>query len=131
MSFLISQLKVFVVERVIRFLFQKTKSTFARRGVQMAVLILLLFAYYHIYYFAFLSSTPTLYDVLGISPRSSPGQIKSTLRQLYRQHHPDKTQSASDMFLTYEKIGSVLNDPNKKFLYDRFNTEPEWMDKFP
>lgn len=132
MGFIFGQLKIIIIDKVLRFAFTKTRQKINNRYFQMAFLIFLLFAYYHLYYFALLANNPTLYDAIGVSPRSAPQKVKSALRQVYRQHHPDRTggkQSAE--FMQYEKIGSVLSDPNKKWLYDRFDIDITWFDQYP
>lgn len=130
MSFLIGQLKIFVVDKVIKFIFTKVKQKIASRNLQMLFLILILFVYYHVYFYVIVAGIPTLYEQIGASPRSNPAEIKSILRKLYRQHHPDKGGQSSASFLHYQKIGSVLDDSNQKWMYDRFNLDPELTAKY-
>lgn len=125
-------MKIIFIDKVLRFAFTNTRQKVPGRYLQMAFLIFLLFAYYHLYYFMLLANNPTLYDAIGVSPQAPQHKVKSALRQVYRQHHPDRAGGKpSAEFVHFEKIGSVLSDPNKKWLYDRFDIDITWFDQYP
>jgi molecular chaperone DnaJ len=63
------------------------------------------------------------YDILGV-PRSAPAEeIKKAYRQMALKHHPDRNpgnQEAEDRFKEAAEAYSVLIDPEKRGVYDRF-----------
>jgi molecular chaperone DnaJ len=65
------------------------------------------------------------YETLGISKDASVDDIKRAFKKMAVQHHPDKNpdnDKAADMFKTINEAYSVLSDPDKKHMYDRFGT---------
>ncbi len=65
-----------------------------------------------------------LYQVLGVSSKASPAQIKKAYRKLALQHHPDRNQgenlkSAEAQFKTVCEAYKVLSDPQDRAKYDR------------
>lgn len=71
-----------------------------------------------------------LYDLLGVSKTASPEDIKKAFRKLAIQCHPDKcsgmddkTKSESEAhFKEINEAYSVLSDPHKRDMYDKFGT---------
>eukprot|EP01113_Clastostelium_recurvatum_P040478 TRINITY_DN6297_c0_g1_i3.p1 TRINITY_DN6297_c0_g1~~TRINITY_DN6297_c0_g1_i3.p1 ORF type:complete len:446 (-),score=54.82 TRINITY_DN6297_c0_g1_i3:36-1373(-) len=64
-----------------------------------------------------------LYGVLELEPESSPDEIKRAYRRLALQYHPDKNPNAGDQFKEISDAYSVLSDPTKKDIYDKYGEE--------
>ncbi|CAO4364721.1 unnamed protein product [Caenorhabditis nigoni] len=64
------------------------------------------------------------YEVLGISRRASPKEIKSAYKNLAKEWHPDKRKddAASTRFMEIAEAYEVLSDPVRKERYDKFGT---------
>ena len=63
------------------------------------------------------------YDVLGITKRANPQEIKSAYRKLAVKFHPDKNpgdKNAEDKFKEASEAYGILSDKNKKETYDNF-----------
>ena len=63
------------------------------------------------------------YDVLGITKRANPQEIKSAYRKLAVKFHPDKNpgdKNAEDKFKEASEAYGILSDKNKKENYDNF-----------
>lgn len=63
------------------------------------------------------------YDVLGVSRGASDADIKTAYRKLAKQYHPDKNQGDEKAGERFKEIGeayAVLNDPEKRKLYDQY-----------
>jgi molecular chaperone DnaJ len=64
------------------------------------------------------------YDVLGVARDASADQIKSAYRKAALQHHPDRNpdnkSEAEANFRAATEAYSVLSDPQKRGIYDRF-----------
>ena len=65
------------------------------------------------------------YDVLGLQRSATPQQIKLAYRKLAKKHHPDHAKGsdpaqATAKFNEIQEAYSVLSDPEKRKLYDRF-----------
>lgn len=62
----------------------------------------------------------TFYQMLGISNKSDPDQIKTAYRRMAKQWHPDvcKEADAADRFRKIQEAYSILNDQNKRARYD-------------
>jgi molecular chaperone DnaJ len=63
------------------------------------------------------------YEVLGISRTASDGEIKSAYRKLALKYHPDRNpgdHAAEEKFKESAEAYSVLADPDKRHLYDRY-----------
>ena len=130
MSFLIAQLRIFVTEKAIKFVFTKVSQMFVRKSVRMFVLLAILLLYYHAYFFLFVTTQPTLYEQIGVSPKASEQTIRTQLKKLYRSNHPDKNDKSAADFVHFQEIGHVLDDPNLKWMYDRFNATAELTTKY-
>ena len=62
------------------------------------------------------------YEVLGLSEKASPGEMKKAYRQLAKRFHPDRNPNnpkASDRFKDIGEAYGVLSDPEKRKQYDR------------
>ena len=63
------------------------------------------------------------YEVLGVSRDASQSDIKKAYRKLAKKYHPDTNagnEEAAEKFKELSEAYSILNDPEKKKLYDRF-----------
>jgi molecular chaperone DnaJ len=61
------------------------------------------------------------YDVLGVSRKARPGDIKRAFRRLARKHHPDLNpgdRAAEDRFKQATDAYETLSDPKRRKAYD-------------
>ena len=67
------------------------------------------------------------YDVLGIPKGANESDIKKAYRKLALKWHPDKNpnnrEQAEEKFKEIGEAYSVLSDPNKKTIYDKYGFE--------
>jgi molecular chaperone DnaJ len=65
------------------------------------------------------------YEILGIPRDAGKDAIRSAYRKLARQYHPDvnKDSEAEARFKEINEAYQVLNDDNKRALYDRYGHE--------
>jgi len=64
------------------------------------------------------------YSVLGLPKSASLDEIKKAYKKLALKYHPDKqTGSDTEKFKEISEAYSILSDPNKKSLYDRFGKD--------
>ena len=71
----------------------------------------------------FRSSKKDYYDILGVTKKSSPEEIKKAYRTLAMKYHPDRNQgdkTAEAKFKEASEAYQVLSDPKKKSSYDQF-----------
>lgn len=59
-----------------------------------------------------------LYEVLGVTPNSSPEVIKSAYKLLCMTVHPDRPTGNDEKFKEAAFAYEVLSDPERRFLYD-------------
>ena len=70
------------------------------------------------------------YEVLGIQKGASADDIKKAFREIAKKHHPDRNpgnKESEDILKAAAEAYSVLSDPEKKAMYDRFGTEMPGM----
>ncbi|MCH7811965.1 MAG: molecular chaperone DnaJ, partial [Chloroflexi bacterium] len=62
------------------------------------------------------------FAVLGVSPDSTPEEIKKAFRRLAMKYHPDRNRSrdAGERFKAINEAYEVLSDPDKRARYERF-----------
>ncbi len=68
------------------------------------------------------------YETLGISRQATPEEIQKAYRQMARKYHPDVNPSdtqAKQKFQQVQAAFDVLNDPQKRELYDRYGSAYE------
>ena len=64
------------------------------------------------------------YEILGLHKGATDEEIKKAYRKLSKKYHPDvnKEDGAEDKFKEINEAYTVLSDPDKKSMYDRFGT---------
>ncbi len=72
-----------------------------------------------------MSTTRDYYDILGIPKGTGVDEVKKAYRQMAMKHHPDrvpagKKKEAEEKFKEVSEAYAVLNDPQKKQLYDQY-----------
>lgn len=70
-----------------------------------------------------MASKRDYYEVLGISKGASASDIKKAYRKMAKKYHPDTNggdEAAAEKFKEVSEAYAVLNDPEKKKLYDQF-----------
>jgi len=68
---------------------------------------------------------PSYYEVLGVPKTADDKQVRLAYRKLAMKWHPDKnsTQEAHDKFVLVSEAYSILSDPEKREIYDRYGKE--------
>ncbi len=68
------------------------------------------------------------YEVLGVSKGCSADELKAAFRKLASQHHPDKNPDDPKAATRFKEINAayqVLQDPQRRAMYDRFGFKVE------
>ncbi|MEZ4864950.1 MAG: J domain-containing protein [Caldilineaceae bacterium] len=68
------------------------------------------------------------YSILGVSRSADEKELRRAFRKLARQHHPDvnpNNPEAEQRFKEINEAYTVLSDPEKRQLYDRFGAQWE------
>ncbi len=71
------------------------------------------------------------YKTLGVPRSASRADIQKAYRDLARKYHPDMNpddESAKEKFQKVQSAYSVLNDPDKREMYDRYGSSFESME---
>ena len=69
--------------------------------------------------------TQDYYQILGIPRAASQAEIQKAYRKLARKFHPDMNpddKSAKEKFKKIQEAYDVLNDPQKREMYDRYGS---------
>ena len=70
------------------------------------------------------------YKILGVRRDASQAEIQRAYRELARKYHPDQNpgdKAAKSKFVQVQKAFEVLNDPEKREMYDRYGSSFETM----
>ena len=74
------------------------------------------------------------YKSLGVSRNASQADIQKAYRELARKYHPDMNpddKSATKKFQQIQRAFDVLNNPEKREMYDRYGSSFETMGAGP
>jgi molecular chaperone DnaJ len=66
------------------------------------------------------------YEILGVDPSASDEEVKRQYRRLAMKYHPDRNpgdREAEDHFKAAAEAYSVLSDPERRRVYDRYGEE--------
>jgi len=66
------------------------------------------------------------YQILGVTKNASEAEIKKAYRKLAVQYHPDRNQGSREAEEKFKEIAeaySVVSDPDKRQIYDRYGKE--------
>lgn len=66
------------------------------------------------------------YEVLGVVKTCTQDDIKKAFREIAKKHHPDRNpnnKESEDILKGAAEAYSVLSDPEKRQMYDRFGTD--------
>lgn len=69
------------------------------------------------------------YHILGLDKSASQSEVKKAFRKLARQYHPDVSDdpAAREKFMDLAEAYEVLNDPEKRKLYDQGQIDQSWF----
>lgn len=66
------------------------------------------------------------YEVLGVQKSCTQDDIKKAFREIAKKHHPDRNpgnKESEDILKAAAEAYSVLSDPEKRQMYDKFGTD--------
>jgi molecular chaperone DnaJ len=66
------------------------------------------------------------YQILGVAKNASDGDIKKAYRRLAVEYHPDRNQGSKEAEEKFKEVAeaySVLSDPDKRAIYDRYGAD--------
>lgn len=68
-----------------------------------------------------MKSDVSLYEIVGVSEKATPDEIKKAYRRLALHLHPDKNTApdAQEKFQQLQRVYSILSDPDKRKVYDQ------------
>jgi len=66
-----------------------------------------------------MTSTPSFYEVLGLTNDSSPEEIKRRYRKLSLEYHPDRPNGDRSKFELITEAYEILGDEDKRLQYDK------------
>src|SRR5262245_3716303 len=69
------------------------------------------------------ATTTDYYAILGVARTATAAEIKKAYRKLARKYHPDVNpgaKAAEDKFKRIQEAYGVLNDPEKRKIFDQF-----------
>lgn len=69
-----------------------------------------------------MSTKEDYYNILGVSKSATPDELKKAYRKKAMQYHPDKNagdKASEEKFKEVNEAYEVLNDPQKKHMYDQ------------
>ena len=72
------------------------------------------------------------YEILGVPKTASTDELKKAYKKKAIKFHPDKNKSkkAEEAFKKISQAYQVLNDPEKRKLFDQYGTEEEVREKY-
>ena len=77
---------------------------------------------------AAMSTQKSYYDILGITPGATAGEIKRAFYRLSKRYHPDISPSTADLFKLINEAYQTLSDPASRLEYDRQMNATDYMD---
>src|SRR5262245_21201331 len=70
-----------------------------------------------------MASKRDYYEVLGVRKDVGPEELKGVFRKLAMQYHPDRNAGDEEAAAKFKEVAEayeVLNDPEKRQLYDQY-----------
>ena len=67
-----------------------------------------------------------LYDILNISPNSSPKSIREAYKKLLFKYHPDKG-GTTELFIKIQRAFDILSNPETRCIYDDYGENSVYL----